>query len=84
MQEMRASVEPLMNRAWSELAKPDADGTDVMRLFDEAAEKRRGFRRELAASTLSFLAILAPEQRAKFVALARQRPWEQGHPHDSP
>jgi uncharacterized membrane protein len=83
MQEMREAVEPLMNQAWSELAKPGADGTNVTRLFDEAAEKRRGFRRELTASTLSFLATLSPEQRAKFVALARQRPWEQGHPHGS-
>lgn len=84
MQEMRESVEPLMNRAWSELAKPGADQTNVIRLFDEAAEKRRSFRRELTASTLSFLATLSPEQRTKFVELARQRPWEQGHQHGSP
>jgi uncharacterized membrane protein len=84
MQEMHQAVEPLMNRAWSELAKPGADEANVMRLFDEAAEKRRGFRQELTASTLSFLATLSPEQRAKFVELARQRTWEQGHPHGSP
>ncbi len=84
MQEMRASVEPLMNRAWSELAKPGADEANVVRLFDEAAEKRRGFRRELTASTLSFLATLSPEQRARFVELARQRPWERRHSHGSP
>ena len=80
MQEMRDAVEPLMNRAWSELAKPGADETTVMRLFDEAAEKRRSVRRELTASTLSFLATLSPEQRAKFVVLARQP----GHAHGSP
>jgi len=30
----------------------------------------------LAPITLSFLATLSPEQRAKFVALIQQRPWE--------
>jgi uncharacterized membrane protein len=84
MKEMREAVEPQMSRAWSELAKPGADQASVMRLFDEAAEKRRSFRRELTASTLSFLATLSPEQRAKFVELARQRPWEHGHQHGSP
>jgi uncharacterized membrane protein len=84
LQQMRDAVEPLMDRAWSELSKPDADASTVMRLFDEAAEKRRSYRRELTASTLSFLASLSPEQRTKFVELARQRPWEQRHQHGSP
>ena len=77
MQHMREAVEPLMNDAWSELAKPDADEATVMRLFDEAAQTRRGFQHELIPTTLSFLATLSPEQRAKFVELFHQRPWEQ-------
>jgi uncharacterized membrane protein len=75
MQLMREEVEPTIGNAWTELAKPDADATKVMQLFDEAAQTRYGFRRELTLMTLSFLATLSPEQRAKFVALARQRPW---------
>jgi hypothetical protein len=69
MQSMRDAIEPLIGNAWSELAKPDADETRVM---------------QLATTTLSFLATLSPEQRAKFVELARQRPWGKQHPVGSP
>jgi Spy/CpxP family protein refolding chaperone len=55
-----------------------------MQLFEEAAQQRRSFRRELATTTFSFLATLSPEQRAKFVELARQRPWGKQHPVGSP
>ena len=79
MQRMHEAVDPLMNAARTELAKPDADEATVTRLFDEAAQARRGFSRELIAKTLSFLAVLSPEQRAKFVELYHQRlrPWGQ-------
>jgi len=83
MQRMRESVDPLMSAARTELAKPDADEATVTRLFDEAAQARRGFQRELIAKTLAFLAILSPEQRAKFVELFHQRlkPWGQRPQH---
>jgi Spy/CpxP family protein refolding chaperone len=79
MAHMREAVDPLMSAARTELAKPDADEATVTRLFDEAAQTRRGFQRELIAKTLSFLAVLSPEQRAKFVELFHQRlrPWGQ-------
>ena len=79
MQRMHEAVDPLMNAARTELAKPDADEATVTRLFDEAAQARRGFSRELIAKTLSFLAVLSLEQRAKFVELYHQRlrPWGQ-------
>jgi len=70
---MRQQVTPLIGSAWEEIAKPQADGTQVMRLFDEAAEKRREFQREASAETLKFLAILSPAQRSKFVSIARER-----------
>ncbi len=79
MKSMHEAVEPLVANAWSELAKPDADDAKVMQLFDQAAEQRRAFRRELGTATFKFLAKLSPEQRAKFVELARQRPWERPH-----
>jgi len=72
-EKMRAQVTPLMNAAWEEIAKPQADVAQVMRLFDEAAEKRREFQREATARTLDFLAILSPPQRAKFVVIAHER-----------
>ena len=77
MQAMRKAVGPLMHNAWAEVAKPDADEAKVLELFDEAGQTRRGFIRELAPVTLSFLAKLSPDQRAKFVELIQQRPWEQ-------
>ncbi len=75
VQSMHEAIEPLVGRAWSELAKPDADEAKIMQLFDQAGEQRRAFRRELGTATFTFLAKLTPEQRAKFVELARQRPW---------
>ena len=75
MQQMHDAVEPLMSDAWSELAKPDTDEVTVTRLFDQAAQTRRSFQHELIPTTLSFLATLSPEQRAKFVELFRPRPW---------
>jgi Spy/CpxP family protein refolding chaperone len=79
MQAMRKAVGPLMRNAWAEVAKPEADEAKVVELFDEAGQTRRGFMRELAPVTLSFLAKLSPDQRAKFVELIQQRPWEQRH-----
>jgi hypothetical protein len=73
-----------MGKAWSEVAKPDADVATVVQLFDEAGQTRRGYMHELAPITLSFLAKLSPEQRAKFVELARQRPWAKRHPEGGP
>jgi uncharacterized membrane protein len=79
MQEMHKAVDPLIRSAWSEVAKPDADEAKVLQLFDDAGHTRRTFMRELAPITLSFLATLSPEQRAKFVELIQQRPWEHRH-----
>ncbi len=73
MQRMREAVDPLMSAARAELAKPHADEGTVVRLFDEAAQTRRGFQREIIAKTLSFLEVLSAEQRAKFVELFRHR-----------
>jgi len=84
MQQMRETVEPLMTAAWAELAKPDADQATAARLFDEAGQARRSLQRELLAPTLTFLATLSPEQRAKFVELFHQRPRSWGPPQHEP
>jgi len=84
MQAMHAAVDPLMSKAWSEVAQPNADAATVVQLFDEAGRTRRGFMHELAPITLSFLANLSPEQRTRFVELARQRPWAKRHSERSP
>jgi uncharacterized membrane protein len=80
MQQMRATVEPLMSAAWAELAKPDANQVTAAQLFDEAGQARRSLQRELLTPTLAFLATLSPEQRAKFVDLFHQRPRGWGQP----
>ncbi len=82
---MRGAVQPLIASAWSEVAKPRADEAKVMQLFDQASEERRAFMRDLTTTTLGFLATLSPEQRAKFVQLARQRPrpWSPPPGHDA-
>jgi Spy/CpxP family protein refolding chaperone len=69
---MRQSVEPMMDAAWTELAKPDADQARVLQLLDDAGNQRRVFLREAVSSTLSLLATLTPEQRAKFVTEERE------------
>jgi Spy/CpxP family protein refolding chaperone len=79
VQSMHEAIEPMVAKAWSELAKPDADEAKIMQLFDQAGEQRHAFRRELGTATFAFLAKLTPEQRAKFVELARQRPWANRH-----
>jgi Spy/CpxP family protein refolding chaperone len=84
LQAMRSAIQPLIGDAWSEVGKPQADEAKVMQLFDKAAQERRGFVRDLTTTTLSFLATLTPEQRGKFVQLARQRPrpWSPPPDHD--
>jgi uncharacterized membrane protein len=79
---MHEQVAPLIGAAWEEIAKPQADAGEVMRLFDQAAEKRREFQREATSQTLDFLASLSPAQRSKFVAIARERRplWMRAHP----
>jgi Spy/CpxP family protein refolding chaperone len=80
LQQMREAVEPQMSAAWSEMAKPGADEATVMHNFDAAAQARHGFQHEMVATTLSFLATLSPDQRAKFVQLFHQRPRSWGQP----
>jgi len=81
VQSMHEAIEPQVANAWSELAKPDADEAKVMQLFDQAGDQRRAFRRELGTATFTFLAKLMPEQRAKFVELARQAKRHQDGAH---
>ncbi|HTW51526.1 MAG TPA: periplasmic heavy metal sensor [Stellaceae bacterium] len=84
LQALHDAVQPLISAAWSEVAKTRADEAKVMQYFDQADAQRRSFTRDLTTRTLSFLATLSPEQRAKFVQIARHgpRPWSPPHDHD--
>ncbi|HEY1299660.1 MAG TPA: periplasmic heavy metal sensor [Stellaceae bacterium] len=74
LEDMRQATRPLIREAWTEVAKPQADEGRVMQLLDQAAQRRRGFQQKLTTMTHAFLAQLSPEQRARFIVLARQRP----------
>jgi Spy/CpxP family protein refolding chaperone len=66
--QMRQQIDPLFDTAWAEIAKPDADQARVLELFDDASNHRRVFMHDAVSSTLSLLATLTPDQRAKFIA----------------
>jgi Spy/CpxP family protein refolding chaperone len=70
--QMRHTLEPMMDAAWAEFAKPNADQTRVLQLLDDASNQRRSFQQQAVSATLSLLATLTPEQRAKFVASERE------------
>jgi uncharacterized membrane protein len=70
---MRQQVAPLYASAWEEMAKPQANSGDVVRLFDEVGVKRQESQREGITQTLEFMSTLSPDQRRKFVTLMRER-----------
>src|SRR4051794_41746561 len=70
---VQQQVAPLYRAAWDTAGKPTAGADEVFRLFDAAFDKRRQLNRETTRETLDFLATLSPEQRGRFVALARER-----------
>jgi uncharacterized membrane protein len=72
--EMRQAARPMVRAAWSEVKQPQANEAKVMQLLDQAAETRRGFLRQMTATTLAFMKTLSPQQRGRFVELAHQRP----------
>ncbi|MBV9828569.1 MAG: periplasmic heavy metal sensor [Alphaproteobacteria bacterium] len=79
---MRQEVGPLIANAWEEIGKPAPDHTKIDQFFDEAAERRRLFQRDITKDTLTFLSALTPAQRDKFLKMARERrpPWTRDLP----
>ena len=69
---MHQEVEPMMDAAWGEIAKPDADQAQVLKLLDDASARRRAFLHDAVGATMSLLATLTPDQRAKFLAEERE------------
>ena len=70
---MRHDMGPLIGAAWEEMAKPNPDSGQVLRLYGDVAAKRQEFQREAAVQTMDFLSLLSPDQRSKFIAIARER-----------
>ncbi|HXP06622.1 MAG TPA: periplasmic heavy metal sensor [Stellaceae bacterium] len=70
---VRLATEPLMDEAWAEITRPDPDQARVLQLLDDFSTERREVWHEAIGATLSLLATLTPEQKAKF--LAAERDW---------
>jgi Spy/CpxP family protein refolding chaperone len=77
---LHREIDPLLDAAWAEIAKPQPDNGYLLQRFDDAAARWRAYQHEAMDSTLALLAKLTPEQRATFVAdeierraLVRQR-----------
>jgi Spy/CpxP family protein refolding chaperone len=70
---VRVATEPLMDEAWAEIARPDPDQATVLRLLDDFSTQRRETWHETIRATLSLLATLTPEQKAKFLANEQER-----------
>ena len=71
--DLRESNLPLIQQVCDELAKPQPNQALIGRLIDEATDHRHTYQKDMAEVLSRFLAVLSPEQRAKFVSLA-QRP----------
>jgi Spy/CpxP family protein refolding chaperone len=72
---LRESNKPLVDEIWNELIKTEADSALIDRLVDQASENRRLYQKEMTAALGHFILVLTPEQRSRFVELAKK-------PHD--
>jgi uncharacterized membrane protein len=70
---LREQNQPLIDAAWSELAKPQPDDAALARVFDEGTANRRAYQLETSRALHEFLLGLSNEQRAKVLAYMRDR-----------
>jgi uncharacterized membrane protein len=77
--QLRESNQPLVQRVWEEIGKPNSDLELVNRLVDQATENRHAYQKTMTAEVTRFLATLTPDQRSEFVTVAKnphdQRAW---------
>jgi Spy/CpxP family protein refolding chaperone len=71
--QLRKDIEPLLDTSWNEIAKPQPDEAAILQSLNEASTRWRNSQRETVEATLAVLAILDPDQRAKFIADERER-----------
>ena len=70
-QEMRA-------RLLDELGRPEFDRDSIVRLMEERWRGRQAGFADMAAELHAYLATLSPEQRERFLAMARERGFLRG------
>lgn len=71
--QLRQTNKPLIDDAWQDFAKAQPDEAAVDKLFEEAANNRRSFQIEAGRALRTFLVVLNEDQRARFIALVRNR-----------
>jgi uncharacterized membrane protein len=73
--QLRESNQPLVQRVWEEIGRPQPDLDLVNQLVDQATANRHAYQKTMTGEVTRFLASLKPEQRAEFMNLAKT-------PHD--
>jgi Spy/CpxP family protein refolding chaperone len=70
---LRQEIDPLLESAWREIGQPQPDEALILQQLGDASGRWRASQRETVEATLTLLATLSPEQRAKFVAAESER-----------
>jgi uncharacterized membrane protein len=69
--ELRETNQPLIDEAWQDFAKAQPNEAVVDKLFEAAANNRRNFQLETGRALRAFLVTLNEDQRAAFIAQAK-------------
>jgi uncharacterized membrane protein len=69
---IRDSNQPLLERMWAELAKPQPDNDSVVKLGAQISQNRQVFLKEASDAFFDFVKTLSPEQRAQLSTIARR------------
>ena len=71
-QQLREDNQPLFQRFWDELGKPQPDQALLAQTVDQIAQNRNVYQKHLTEGMTQFLATLTPEQRARFIESTRR------------
>ena len=67
----RETNQPLLDRAWTEVSKPNPDEDTLAKLGSEISKNRMAFQQEASTALIAFVKTLSPEQRTKLAEIAR-------------
>lgn len=73
-QQLREDNQPLFQRFWDELGKPQPDQALLAQTVDQIAQNRNVYQKHLTEGMTQFLATLTPEQRARFIEFDPAQP----------
>jgi uncharacterized membrane protein len=72
-QELYGRNHPVLQEAWEELGRDNADPKKVQAALDQMAMHRHAFQADAGAEIIRFMAVLTPEQRAMMEAAVLDR-----------